>query len=202
MQEIYFNNREGQTVLSEAERRGIKFKHISSIAELNQLEQMNVNEGLLWLKSYRGDYLHDSFFRKLHLKLFGDVWNWAGKYRLSEKNIGITPWKVPANINKLCDDVEFWLKNDSYSREELLARFHHRLVYIHPFPNGNGRFSRIITGYLCIREKIKTPTWHCAMPATEKRKKYIKCLQAADMKDFEPLIKYFKEDQLKLYSKF
>lgn len=192
MKEIYFNNREGQTVLSAGERRGLNFDHVSSISELNQLEQMNINKGLLWLEGVNEPILTDSFMRKLHKKLFGEVWKWAGEYRKSEKNIGIEPWKVPTELNKLCKDAGYWIENKTYEWPEIIARFHHKLVYIHPFPNGNGRFSRIITNYLCLKNGQPIPHWHAKLPPVEKRKLYINALRKADMKNFEALINYFK----------
>ena len=192
MKEIYFNNREGQTVLSAGERRGLIFGHVSSISELNELEQMNINKGLLWLEGVNEPILCQSFFRKLHKKLFGEVWKWAGKYRKSEKNIGIEPWKIPTELNKLCQDTGYWIENNTYEWPELIARFHHRLVYIHPFPNGNGRFSRIVTNYLCLHNNQPMPHWHAHLPPAQKRKLYIDALRKADMKNFEALIRYFK----------
>ncbi len=188
MKEIYFNDRDGNTVLSQDELKGLRLTHITIIKELDEAEQVNINEGLFWLSQQRTkNYLTDSFFKKLHTKLFGEVWKWAGKYRTSEKNIGIEAYQVPTEVLKLCQDVNYWLKNKSYAEEELKARFHHKLVYIHPFPNGNGRFSRILTNYFCQRNGFEKPKWQAHLSPGLRRTLYIKALQKADLKRFEDL---------------
>jgi len=194
MKEIYFNNREGETVLSPNEKNGLLLKHVSQISELNELEQMNINKGLMWLESYKGEILNERFLRKLHKKLFGEVWKWAGKYRHSEKNIGIEAWRVPSETKKLCDDCQYWVDHGSYPWPELIARFHHRLVYIHPFPNGNGRFARLLTNFLCFRHNKKAPSWKSHLKAELRRDVYIEALREADLKKFDKLIAYFEND--------
>ena len=190
---ILFNDRDGHTVLSNSERKGLKLSHISNMAELDEAEQMNMNQGLLWLEQQKNvDFLNETFALTLHKKLFGEVWKWAGTYRTSEKNIGIEAWRVPTEMHKFFDDCEFWIKNNSYENwAELLAHLHHKLVSIHPFPNGNGRFSRIFTNYFCKRNKKENPTWLYWLPPRERRTLYIQALQQADQKKFDPLIEFF-----------
>jgi len=190
--EIYFNNRAGQTVLSVNEKKGLKLAHIYSIHELNEAEQANIQDGLWGLEEKTpANVLDESFFRKLHKMLFAQVWKWAGEYRQSEKNIGIEAWKVPTEIAKLIDDTQYWLEHKSYPRNELLAHFHHRLVSIHPFPNGNGRFSRILTNLLCREQDWQEPNWKSSLPPDERRKVYIEALRSADLRDYEKLYNYF-----------
>ena len=112
---ILFNDRNGQTVLSPTELKGIKLSHISNMSELDQAEQMNISQGLLWLKSQKQiDFLNESFLLKLHHQLFGQVWKWAGKYQTSEKNIGTEAWRVPSEIHKFIADTNYWIANGSY----------------------------------------------------------------------------------------
>lgn len=193
--EVFFNDRDGHTVLSDKERKGLRLSHITNMRELDAAEQMNINQGLVWLDEVSTKtYISEAFFKKLHKELFGEVWRWAGKYRTSEKNIGVSPWKVASEMKKFINDVNFWLENDSFdSWPELLAHFHHRLVFIHPFPNGNGRFSRIITNYLCLQNQKATPSWYPELPPKERRAKYINALRAADGKKYSELIDFFKE---------
>ena len=191
MKDIYFNDRKGNTVLSNSELRGLLLNHITVMRELDEAEQVNINEGLLWLATQKNkDFLDEMFMKKLHKKLFGKVWKWAGKYRKSEKNIGIDAYKVPTEMMKLIEDVNYWVENNSYEVSELIARFHHRLVWVHPFPNGNGRFSRIFTNYLCKRYKLKMPEWQGHLNPHLRRKLYIKALQQADQKKFHPLMSF------------
>jgi len=193
MSQIYFNSRKGQTVLSPSEKRGLRFSHIVSMKELNQAEQSNIQEGLFWLSGHKGDFIHDAFFSKLHKKLFGKVWKWAGVYRQTEKNIGIDYFKIPIEIKKLCDDLAFWIEHQTYESHELLARFHHRLVYIHPYPNGNGRFSRILTNYLSQRQGWGALTWMGSLDPIARRELYINALREADIKNYEPLLDFFNQ---------
>ena len=190
---ILFNDRKGQTILSPTELKGIKLSHITNMSELDEAEQVNINEGLLWLKSQEhADFLNETFLLKLHKQLFGQVWKWAGKYRTSEKNIGIEAWKIPTEIHKFIADTKYWIANNSYTHwEALLAHFHHRLVSIHPFPNGNGRFSRIYTNHLCLKNHKPIPTWLSQVTPKTRRAIYIKALRDADQKDFSPLIDFF-----------
>jgi len=192
VKKILFNDRDGHTVLSALERKGIKLSHLTNMAELDEAEQVNINQGLLWLEGQKGNsYLHETFMLKLHKKLFGEVWKWAGAYRKSEKNIGVEAWRVPTEVHKWIDDVEYWVDHQSYDWPELVAHFHHRLVSIHPFPNGNGRFSRIFTNYFCLRNDKPQPTWLYWLPPRERRAIYIKALQQGDQRNFSPLIEFF-----------
>lgn len=194
MREIYFNDRDGQTVLYEKERSGLQLKHLTNIRELDEAEQLNINEGLIWLSQQKkADYLTEKFCKRLHKKLFGSVWNWAGKFRVSEKNIGIDYWKVAPELHKLFKDTEYWIEHQSYEWPELIARFHHRLVFIHPFPNGNGRFSRILTNYLCDRNQQHRPTWLSALDPAERRKVYIDALRKADLHKFDDIVEFMRQ---------
>jgi len=192
--QVFFNDRDGHTVLSTKERKGLRLTHVTNMKELDAAEQMNINQGLLWLDSIKTeDYLSEEFFKKLHLKLFGEVWKWAGEYRLSEKNIGVEPWRVASEMKKFIEDAHFWVEKNSFeSWSELLAHFHHKLVFIHPFPNGNGRFSRIVTNYLCVKNDKPVPSWYLDLPSEKRRAKYIDSLRAADEKKYSDLIDFFK----------
>lgn len=131
------------------EIEGLKFQHVFTRGELYELEQANITQGLQWLGRRRGGYiLSDDFVRRLHQQLFGDVWAWAGKYRLREKNIGIDPFQVPVQVRVLLDDARYWAEHSTYEPLEAAARFHHRMVQIHPFPNGNGRHARFAADVL------------------------------------------------------
>jgi len=138
-------NVEGATPLDPDELAGLKFKHITTRGQLDELEQANIVTGLLWLKknSARDDVLTINFAMDLHKALFKDVWGWAGTFRLTEKNIGIDPLQVSVALRNLLDDLSAWIEFNTYPPFEAVLRFHHQLVKIHPFPNGNGRFSRI-----------------------------------------------------------
>ena len=124
--------------------------------------------------------------------MFEQTWKWAGKTRTTEKQIGVEVYKIRPELQALCDDVLSWIENDSYPKAEIVARFHHRLVWIHPFPNGNGRFARFAADLLSKRLGAQLPTWGSADidRSGSVRQRYINALQAADRHEIQPLIEF------------
>ncbi len=186
---------DGATPLDPDEMEGLRFKHISTRGELDQLEQAGITEGMKWLdKQKNPDVLTEGFVCDLHKRLFGDVWTWAGSFRKTEKNIGIDPYRIAAQLRQLLDDVSYWVKNDTYPPRELAARFHHKLVYIHPFQNGNGRHARIMADAVLIRlldePAIDWAGGYKLERMNERRDKYIAALRAADGHDYSELLKF------------
>lgn len=139
-----FKEPDGATPLDPDEIEGLKFDHITTRGELDELEQASITQGLQWLGRRRGgDILTEDFIRTLHRHLFGEVWSWAGSFSLREKNIGIDPFQIPVQLRYLLDDARYWAANVTYPPLEASAQFHHRMVQIHLFPHGNGRHARI-----------------------------------------------------------
>lgn len=139
---------EGATPLSPDEVEGIIPRYIGTQRELNAAEQMNIAKGLLWAEKRKpsvNDLLSRDFLCDLHRHLLGDVWRWAGQFRKTEKNIGVDPIRIPTELKKLLDDVQYQVDHGVDSIDQIAVRLHHRMVCIHPFPNGNGRHARIIT---------------------------------------------------------
>jgi Fic-DOC domain mobile mystery protein B len=186
---------DGATPLHPDEMEGLRFKHISTRGELDQLEQASITEGMKWLSKQKApNILTERFVCDLHKRLFGDVWKWAGSYRKTEKNIGVDPLQITIQLRQLLGDVRYWLEHDTYLPRELAARFHHKLVYIHPFPNGNGRHARIMADAVLTR-LLKEPSidWaggYSLENMNERRNKYIAALRAADEHDFSELLKF------------
>lgn len=190
-----FDEPEGATPLDPDELEGLKFDHITTRGELDELEQANITQGLLWLSRQRsGNILSDDFVRKLHARLFGEVWEWAGTYRLREKNIGIDPLYIGVQLRQLLGDAEYWAANGTYEPLEAAARFHHRTVQIHPFPNGNGRHARIAADtYLeqCFgHPPIEWASGFDLQADGERRAAYIAALRAADKGEFDKLLQF------------
>ena len=186
---------EGATLLDPDETEGLRFKHVATRGELDQLEQANVTAGLQWLsKQPHPDVLSVGFACELHKRLFGAVWRWAGRFRATEKNIGVAPWLVAMRLKQLFDDAAHWVAHDTYPARELAARFHHKLVYIHPFPNGNGRHARIMTDALLTKGIGAAPIdWSGGFALTQmnqRRDDYIAALRAADAHDFSLLLRF------------
>ena len=188
---------QGATPLDPDELAGLRHKHITTRAELDELEQANIDEGLQWLKKQRAPaVLTEGFVRNLHKKLFGRVWQWAGTFRSTEKNIGVDPLHIATELKQLLDNAHFWIENNTYPPRELAARFHHRLVYIHPFTNGNGRHARIMTDAMLTR-LMDAPVINWAggykpEKMNERRKQYIVALRHADGHDFRALFEFFE----------
>ena len=137
----------GQTPLSEEEKDGLKIKSITTQGELDEFEQLNIEKAVEWTihKNFKFEkILTEKFIKDLHKRMFSDVWNWAGEFRRTEKNIGIQWTEIGIELKKLIEDTKFWILNKTYSEEEIAIRFKHRLVSIHCFPNGNGRHSRLM----------------------------------------------------------
>lgn len=186
---------EAATPLDPNERDGLRFKHISTRGELDELEQVNIESGLLWLARRRKrDVLSEEFLRTLHRRLFGDVWTWAGEFRRTGKNIGVEPMHISVQLRMLLDDARYWAEHDTFAPREAGACFHHRLVQIHPFPNGNGRHARIAAD-VYIADRFGSPPidWAAGQDlqrSTERREAYIAALRAADAGDCGPLLRF------------
>lgn len=184
----------GATPLDTDEASGLLLPHITTRGELDRWEQENILHALAWLERSREKYiLNERFIRTLHKKMFGEVWKWAGKYRTTEKNIGVEPFRIPTEVKNLCDDAATWIEHETYESLEIGARFHHRLVSIHPFPNGNGRQARLMTDQ--ILEKLlgaRRFTWGSGnlTNPSDIRQRYISALQAADNHDLSPLMEF------------
>jgi Fic-DOC domain mobile mystery protein B len=134
----------GATPLHDHELQGLKMKHVSTKSQLDHLEQANIQKGMQWMKRQKNrDFLQEDFILESHRRLFGDVWAWAGTFRKSEKNIGVMPYCIAMELRMLLDDIRYWIDNETFDKMEIGIRFHHRLVWIHPFANGNGRHARI-----------------------------------------------------------
>lgn len=189
------NAPEGATPLDPGEREGLKPKHVTTRGQLDELEQANIQAGLRWLaRSRRKDVLSDEFLRALHKRLFGEVWAWAGSYRRTEKNIGIDPLQIGVQLRMLADDARYWAEHETYPPLEAAARFHHRMVQIHPFPNGNGRHARIAADLYLERHHKHPPiewTHGFDLQADNKRRAaYIAALREADGGNYGPLLKF------------
>ncbi|MCB1675102.1 MAG: mobile mystery protein B [Halioglobus sp.] len=186
---------DGATPLDPDELDGMKFKHVSIRGELDQLEQAGITEGLKWLdKQKNPDVLSEAFVLELHKRLFGSVWKWAGTFRRTEKNIGVDPIQVAIQLRQLLDDAKYWVEHDTYSPKELAARFHHKLVFIHPFPNGNGRHARIMADAV-LTKLLNEPAIDWAggyrlEAMNERRDQYIAALRAADGHDMSALLEF------------
>ena len=191
---INFEYPQGATPIDPGEIEGLLLTHITTRSELDRWEQDNINEALAWVETHKPkDILNEPFMKMLHNKMFCNVWKWAGKFRRTEKNIGVSWYNISVELKKLCDDVEYWIKNKTFPDDEIAARFHHRLVSIHLFPNGNGRHARLAADILLEHVLNKPPfTWGNAnlVKSGRDRKRYIESLVTADRGDYKNLLEF------------
>lgn len=186
----------GATPLDLDELNGLKPKHITIQSQLNEWEAHNILKAENWLssKSLQENLLTIDFIKLLHKKMFDDTWRWAGIFRNTEKNIGIMPAKITTELKNLLDDVSFQINNNVYPKDEIAYRFHHRLVAIHPFSNGNGRHARLMTDLLLTY--IDRPRFSWGKQKLEEtgptRKKYIDALKKADLHDYTLLAAFVR----------
>ncbi len=187
---------EGATPLDYDELKGLLPTHITTRGELDFLELENINQAIIWSENLKTtDILNIDFICKLHKKMFSNVWKWAGKFRKSQKNIGIPYIQIEVELQTLCDDAQAWAEYDTYPPDEFAARFHHRLVLIHPFSNGNGRHSRLMADL--ILEKIfavKIFSWGGVnlTDPNKNRENYIRALKLADEHDYSLLLQFVR----------
>jgi Fic-DOC domain mobile mystery protein B len=181
----------GATPLDPDEIQGLIPSHITVQSQLNDYEQENISRARQWAyRRRRGDPLEREFIRTVHRRMFDATWRWAGDFRRSDKNIGCHWPQIPTQLYQLTGDVHVQIDYKSYPEAEIAARYHHRLVSIHPFPNGNGRHARFMADLLLKKLTGTTFTWgQGALGSTgESRTAYIKALQAADGGDYKPLL--------------
>ncbi|MEQ8314862.1 MAG: mobile mystery protein B [Gammaproteobacteria bacterium] len=193
---------DGTTPLDPDEREGLKYPHIQTRGELNAAEQSNIQDGFLWLARQRSfrqlEYLTEEFLLSLHRRMFGKVWAWAGRYRNSEKSIGVYPGDIGPEVRKLLDDARYWVEQGTWNREHFAARFHHRLEQIHPFPNGNGRHGRIMTDTVLTEILQQAPVdWLAGGDPAQRRVEYIAALRSADTGDYGLLERFIKQTQVR-----
>lgn len=180
------------TPLTWEEQQDLIPGYISTRAELNEAEQANILDAMEWAFRRKRPVLNESFLLGLHKRMFGRVWKWAGQFRKTQKNIGIDHWLVPMELSRLLADARAWVECTSYPPDEIALRFKHRLVAIHPFPNGNGRHSRLCADLLAVSLGREPFSWGSAnlTNPTELRLRYITALRLADQHDLAPLIAF------------
>lgn len=183
---------EAATPLTPEERDALIPTYITLRRELNEVEQIGIADADRWAFARRRDVLDEDFLKQLHRRMFGDVWKWAGQFRTTPRNLGVEAWKIAPDLRLLLDDVRYWIEHQTYPPDEIAVRFKHRLVFIHPFPNGNGRHSRLAGDLLAVQLGRERFTWGSGnlVAIDELRKIYIDALHAADAHDIEPLLAF------------
>jgi Fic-DOC domain mobile mystery protein B len=185
------------TPLTDEERQGLRLPVLTR-KELNRAEAENISRAMTWLFLSRrqlrpGSVTREAWLKRLHWRMYDQVWTWAGLYRTTDRNLGVPYWHIRVGMRNLEADAQAWLADTSatrFSDDERAVRFGYRLVAIHPFPNGNGRWSRLASDALIVALGGHRFTWGGASltDTGQLRRSYITALQAADtVGDFGPL---------------
>jgi len=182
------------TPVDDEEKDALIPSYITTRGELNEAEQRNILEAEDWAFTRKRDVLDERFLDNLHKRMFQHVWKWAGTHRRTGKNIGVDAYKIPTELRRMIDDCRYWIDNETYPQDETAAKFHHRLVWIHPYPNGNGRHARLATDLLLKARGEPRFSWgqRSLIDAGQTRQNYVAALRAADNHDFAPLIDFVK----------
>jgi Fic-DOC domain mobile mystery protein B len=182
---------EASTPLTPDERAALIPSYVALRSELNEIEQIGIDRADDWaFGRRRGDVLDEDFLCGLHKRMFGDVWAWAGEFsKETGRNIGLDAWEIGPALRQLLGDVRYWIDHKSFPPDEIAIRFHHRLVSIHPFPNGNGRLSRMAADLLIVQLGGERFSWGRGnlIAISDLRKRYVEALRAADGQVIAPL---------------
>ena len=188
-----FHYAPGATPLDPDEVAGLVPTHITTQADLNAWEQINIVQGDRWAaRQKKRDLLDEGFIRDLHYQMFDKTWQWAGTFRQSNKNIGVEWAQISVKLRVLLDNTRYWVDHNIYEIDETVVRFHHQLVWIHPFPNGNGRHARMMADHLIMRLGRPRMSWGSSSIDTlsATRARYLEALRAADQYVYKPLIEF------------
>ena len=195
---IAFDYPTGATPLDPDEAEGLIPGHIATQGQLNEWELANILEAQAWTFSQRrltaAKLLTEDFVRKLHKRMFGNTWKWAGRFRSTENNIGVAPEQIAMRLDNLCRDAVTQIEYGSYDPDEIAARFHHRLVHTHAFPNGNGRHARLMSDLLLVRLGRSPFDWGAddLVASGKTRTRYLDALRQADAKDYSGLLAFVR----------
>ena len=190
-----FTTGDGNTPLSPDEQADL-IPNLSTRDELNEWERTNILVAYDWALDprilRRSDPTTEPYIRDLHYRMFDQTWKWAGLYRSTEKNIGIPHYQIRESLAALLGDVRYWLEHRTFPPDEIAIRFHHRLVFIHPFANGNGRHGRLMADVLAKKQNMPVFTWGGADIAVhgDFRRRYVEALRAADRNEIKPLLEF------------
>jgi Fic-DOC domain mobile mystery protein B len=190
---------DGQTPLDEEESDGLLIPGITTRRELDEFEQLNIERAIKWSLGRRfsqQQILTEEFVKLVHKKMYKEVWEWAGEFRKTDKNLGVQWMQIGIELKNLLDDCKYWIQNKTYSPDEIAVRFKHRVVQIHCFSNGNGRHSRFMGDLMATNIFGSEPfTWgsNNLIKAGEERAAYLKAIKIADQGNIAPLLEFSRK---------
>jgi Fic-DOC domain mobile mystery protein B len=194
---MHFEYAPGATPIDPDEALGLIPVHITTQADLNAWEEMNIVEGATWIKRQKIiQGLDEGLIRELHRRMFNQTWLWAGTFRKSAKSIGIDWAQIAVALRNLLDNTAYQIEHQTISNDEIAVRFHHQLVFIHAFTNGNGRHARLMADALIMSLGGERFSWGGNMSLTTPgivRQNYLSALRVADNGHLEPLMQFARQ---------
>lgn len=190
---MHFQYAPGATPLDPDEAAGLIPSHIATQSDLNVWEEANILQGTRWaMRQKKRDLLDEGFLRDLHSQMFDRTWVWAGTFRASNKNIGVDWTHVAVSLHDLLDNTRYQIAHQTFDLDELVVRFHHRLVWIHAFPNGNGRHARLMADVLAMRLGLPRFSWggNALASGGVLRQNYLGALRTADVGRMDDLLRF------------
>jgi Fic-DOC domain mobile mystery protein B len=191
----------GATPIDPNEEKDLIPSNITTQAELNEAEYRNIVRARSWARGRTHRHLVTvGFLERLHERMFGEVWKWAGTRRQNElQNEKFTPfYAIATETETVLADLRHRLlhapPNTQGQWDRLGAEFHHRIVKIHYFNNGNGRHARELTDLLLMHYGQEPFTWGSGSLTSSgaTRDRYIVALHAADDGDLALLTEFVR----------
>jgi len=182
-----------------ADASGLKIKGIYSRRDLSRYEAANVLKAtakyLARKPSRRMARFDLAWLRKLHREMFGDVWTWAGQLRTTNLTIGIDHTQIETALFEMCASLRYQEESGAVSMLDQSVWLHHRAVHIHPFWNGNGRWSRLLTNIWLKQRGHPIIRWPEEFEgvASPIRDRYLAAIKAADAGEFGELTRLHAE---------
>lgn len=190
----------GNTPLSDDERQAL-IPSLATQRELNEFEYENILSARRWAlhprRLAKAEVLNASYLLDLHKRMFNATWRWAGRFRTTPRTIGVEPHRIAPDLAALLGDAQYWIDHRVHPADEIALRFHHRLVFIHPFANGNGRHARLAADILAL--KLGQPAFPWGAKTGEPsviRQDYLEALRQADNQDFAALFRFARSGKL------
>lgn len=193
--EVHPTNLPGQTSLDQLEIEGL-IAHIHDKKELDEAEARNILEARKWVYARQRKFsvnqvLTMSWITELHKQMFGEVWNWAGKFRSTMKNIGVPAYKISVELQSMLNETKNRVENKvtwNFSNEEIAIHLAHTAVQIHPFANGNGRWSRELADAFLTAMGSPRLSWGFTLPPEIQHQRMIEAMKNGDDGNFETLM--------------
>ncbi|MBI3135587.1 MAG: mobile mystery protein B [Bacteroidetes bacterium] len=186
---------EGQNQLNEEELNGLKLTELTTYAEICTAEERGIAKTTAWVEKnyFKAEKIFtEAFLKEIHKRMLSEVWLWAGKFRLHNKNLGVDKIKISSELKQLMSNTRFWIEDESYTMDEIALRFAHRLMQIQPFPDGNARHAKIMANVI-LEHLLNSEifTWGESITNPEKnREAFLDALRKADKGKMDDLLKF------------